>query len=129
MIRFRRVAAPTIVVLATGFLAVSSSQATTTSAAADCRTVVAGAPWKIALGKSGSNYTLVARGMSCASARPWAIKFTHQAGTGIGQVLKGPSGFRCHSFSTPASGDHLVYSGVCMRGPHNHPFFEWGPKP
>src|SRR5260221_10541944 len=100
MIRLRRVAAPTIVVLATGFLAVSSSQATTTRAAADCRTVVAGAPWKIALGKSGSNYTLVARGMSCASARPWAIKFTHQAGTGIGQVLKGPSGFRCHSFST-----------------------------
>jgi hypothetical protein len=129
MIRFRRVAVPTIVVLATGFLAVSSSQATTTRAAADCRTVVAGAPWKIALSKSGSNYTLVARGMSCASARQWAIKFTHQAGTGLGQVLKGPSGFRCHSFSTPASGDHLVYAGVCMRGPHNHPSFEWGPKP
>ncbi|MDX6564521.1 MAG: hypothetical protein QOE10_183, partial [Gaiellales bacterium] len=22
----------------------------------------------------------------------------------------------------------LVYSGVCMRGPHNNPFFGWGPK-
>jgi hypothetical protein len=125
----RFMALPTIVALATGFLAVSSSQAATARHAADCRTVISAAPWKILVGrKSGSTYTLVARGMSCASARPWVVKLTRLTGTGPGQTLKGPSGFTCRSFSTPASGDHLVYSGVCMRGPHNHPFFEWGPK-
>jgi hypothetical protein len=128
MIRFRRIGVPTIVVLATGFLAVSSSQAATTRAAADCRTVVAGAPWKILGSRSGSNYTLVARGMPCASARGWVVKFTHQTATAVGQTLKGPAGFKCHSISTASSGDHLVYSGVCMRGPHNNPFFGWGPK-
>jgi hypothetical protein len=124
----RRVALPTIVALAAGFLAVSSSQAATARHAADCRTVISGAPWKILASKSGSSYTLVTRGMSCASAKPWAVRFTHQAGTGVGQILRGPSGFKCQSFSTAASGDHLVYSGVCVRGPHNHPSFGWGPK-
>ena len=124
--RALRVAVPTLVALATAFLAVGSSQAATARGAADCRTVISGAPWKVLGSKSGSTYTLVARGMTCASARPWVVKFTHLKDTG--QTLKGPSGFRCQSFSTAASGDHLVYSGVCMRGPHNHPFFGWGPK-
>jgi hypothetical protein len=89
--------------------------------------VVAGAPWKVAT-HSGSKYTLAARGMSCATARPWAVKFTHQTAGATGKAFKGPSGFTCRSFSTIASGDKLLYSGVCMKGPHNHPFFEWGPK-
>ena len=89
--------------------------------------MVAGAPWKVA-GHSGSNYTLAARDMPCATARPWAMKFTHQTAGPTGKPFKGPSGFRCQSFSTTSSGDKLLYSGVCMKGPHNHPFFEWGPK-
>jgi hypothetical protein len=124
----RRVALPAIVALAAGFLAVSTSQAATARRAVDCRTVISGAPWKILASRSGSSYTVVTRGMSCAAAKPWVVRFTHQVGTGLGQVLKGPSGFTCHSFSTASSGDHLVYSGVCARGAHNHPSFGWGPK-
>jgi hypothetical protein len=53
--------------------------------------------------------------------------FTHQSGGEFG-AFKGPPGFKCKSFSTAASGDKLLYSGVCMRSPHNDPFFEWAPK-
>jgi hypothetical protein len=55
------------------------------------------------------------------------VAFTHQPGREFG-AFKGPNGFKCESFSTAASGDKLLYSGVCMKGPHNDPFFEWGPK-
>jgi hypothetical protein len=117
-----------IIALASTLFAASGALASTSGRAeTNCKIVVAGAPWKIAT-RSGSNYTLAARGMSCATARPWAVKFTHQTAGATGKAFKGPSGFTCRSFSTTASGDKLLYSGVCMKGPHNHPFFEWGPK-
>ena len=93
----------------------------------NCKIVISGASWKIA-SHSGSSYTLAARDMPCATARPWAAKLTHQTAGATGQTFKGPSGFKCQSFSVSSSGDKLLYSGVCMKGPHNHPFFEWGPK-
>jgi hypothetical protein len=124
-----RVALVALVALAAGSVGVTSSlSATAARSDTNCRVVVSGAPWKVLGSRSGTSYTLVARGMPCALARPWAVKFTHQTGTALGQALKGPSGFTCHSMATSASGDHLVYSGVCAKGPHNHPFFEWGPK-
>ena len=89
--------------------------------------MVAGAPWKVAA-HSGTSYTLAARGMPCATARPWAVKLTHRTAGATGKPFKGPSGFTCRSFSTTSSGDRLLYAGVCMKGPHNNPFFEWGPK-
>jgi hypothetical protein len=89
--------------------------------------VVAVAPWKVAA-HSGSNYTLAARGMPCAITRPWVMKFTHQTAGATGKPFKGPSGFTCRSFSTTSSGDKLLYSGVCMKGPHNPPVLRVGPK-
>ncbi len=64
----------------------------------------------------------------CATARPWVATLSHRSNTKLGQVFKGPGGFTCRSFSTPVTGDHLLYSGVCYKGPHNTPFFGWGPK-
>jgi hypothetical protein len=107
--------------------AMTSPASTSSRADGACRVVVPGASWKIA-SRSGSAYTLVPRGMSCATARPWAVRFTHQTAGVTGQAFKGPAGFTCRSFATSTSGDKLLYSGVCMKGPHNHPFFEWAPK-
>jgi hypothetical protein len=119
------VAAVAVVSMALG--ATSALAAASHPADSNCKIMVAGASWKVA-GHSGSNYTLAARGMPCATARPWAVTFTHQVAGVTGKAFKGPSGFTCRSFSTTSSGDKLLYAGVCMKGPHNHPFFEWAPK-
>jgi len=125
----RRVVLLAIIALASMSLGATSSLASASGRVdTNCKIVVAGAPWKILPSRSGSTYTLAARGMSCATARPWVVTFTHQTAGATGKTFKGPSGFTCRSFSTSSSGDKLVYSGVCMKGPHNHPFFEWGPK-
>lgn len=106
--------------------ATSSLASASGRAATNCRFVVCGAPWKVAT-RSESNYALAARGVPCALARPWAMKLTHQTDRASGP-FKGPAGFTCRSFSTSASGDKLLYAGVCSKGPHNLPFFGWGPK-
>ncbi len=121
----RRAVLVAIIALASMSIGATSSLGSASGRAhTNCKIVVSGAPWKVA-GHSGSNYTLAASDIPCATARPWAMKFTHQT---AGEAFKGPSGFKCQSFSVSASGDKLLYSGVCMKGPHNHPFFEWGPK-
>jgi len=49
---------------------------------------------------------------------------------GLGQILKGPRGFKCRSLSEPAPGDKLVYSGYCLGpGTNNVASFVWAPKP
>jgi hypothetical protein len=99
-----------------------------TTALSDCTIVISGAPWRILRGNlSGNKYTLKARDVSCSSVRARVAAFTHQSGVELG-AFKGPPGFKCKSFSTAASGDKLLYSGVCMHPPHNDPFFGWGPK-
>jgi hypothetical protein len=110
----------------TSIAATGSQAATARAASARCHIVVTGAHWSIPApgGRiSGDKYTVAAVGMSCASARPWAIKFTHAKVKVSGQILKGPRGFRCISYSEP-----VPYTGVCTQPPHNHPFFGWGPK-
>jgi hypothetical protein len=107
----------------------TSSQAAT-SALSDCTIVITGAPWHtrahVAGGfLSGNRYTLKARDVSCSSVRARVIAFTKQNAS---TKITGPKGYTCHSFSVAYSGDKLLYSGACMRGPHNDPFFEWGPK-
>ena len=98
------------------------------AALSNCKIVITGAPWRIRVhGLSGNKYTLKARDISCSSVRAQVAAFTHRPGLEMGAV-KGPTGFTCKSFSTAASGDKLLYSGVCMHPPHNDPFFEWGPK-
>jgi hypothetical protein len=67
-------------------------------------------------------------GHACSSARAWVVKFTHRRSRGLGSPLKGPAGFKCQSFSEAASGDKLVYAGVCRHTPHNIPFFGWAAK-
>jgi hypothetical protein len=130
-IRLRRAAAVgasiSILLAAIASTAATSSQAARTRAAsAKCHIVVTGAHWSIPApgGRiSGDMYTVAAVGMSCASARPWAVKFTHEKIKVSGQSLKGPRGFRCISYSEP-----VPYTGVCTHPPHNHPFFGWAPK-
>jgi hypothetical protein len=98
------------------------------AALSNCTIVITGAAWRIRVHNlSGTRYTLKARDVSCSSVRAQVAAFTHRAGLEFG-AFKGPLGFTCKSFSTAASGDKLLYSGVCMHGPHNDPFFEWGPK-
>jgi len=116
-----------ILVAAIPAMAATGSQAATAHAApAKCHIVVTGAHWSIPApgGRiSGDKYTVAAVGMSCASARPWAVKFTHAKVKVSGQTLKGPRGFRCISYSEP-----VPYTDVCTHSPHNHPFFGWAPK-
>lgn len=121
--------ASVLLALAMILMPIPGSQA---QAASRCKIVVKGAHWSIRSHSgriSGNMYTIVAEDMSCYDGYFAVERFTHQKGTGLGQTLKGPRGFKCHSFSEPASGDKLVYSGVCLHPPHNMPFFEWGPKP
>jgi hypothetical protein len=123
---------------ATLVLAVTGAQAGRTqalrsqpaAAASTCKIVIAGAPWRIRAhvaggSLAGNTYTIAGKGTSCAAARTWVKRFTHQQGTA---PIKGPAGFTCRSLSTATSGDQLLYSGACMHPPHNLPFFEWAPK-
>ena len=106
----------------------AAPRAATTAALSTCKIVINATPWRIrAAGGNlaGNRYTLAAKGISCSAARTWVTKFTHQQDTA---QIKGPSGFTCRSFSTAASDDKLLYSGVCMHAPHNIPFFERAPK-
>jgi hypothetical protein len=103
---------------------------TSAAALADCTTVITGAPWRTRAHVtggflSGNRYTLKARDVSCSSVRSRVAAFTKQNGSAR---ITGPAGYRCRSFSVAYSGDKLLYSGACMRGAHNDPFFEWGPK-
>jgi hypothetical protein len=117
-----------IAVLAGLVTAVTVRAAVAIPAASRCGIVVTAAHWTIrGRAGSGNRYTVKAEGMSCAVARPWVLKFTHLTGHGLGSTFKGPAGFTCKSFSEAASGDKLIYSGVCLRAP-GVPFFEWGPK-
>lgn len=117
-----------IAVLAALVAAVTVRAAVAIPAASRCGIVVTAAHWSIRGGAgSGNRYTVKAEGMSCAVARPWVLKFTHLTAHGLGSTFKGPAGFTCKSFSEAASGDKLLYAGVCVRAP-GVPFFEWGPK-
>ena len=117
-----------LLALTTVFLSVTAVRAAAAPSVSNCKISISGAPWKIGP-RSGSTYVLAARGIPCASTRSWVVTFTHQTNRATGAVTKGPGGFSCRSLSTASSGDKLLYSGVCMKGPHNTPFFEWAPKP
>jgi hypothetical protein len=128
---FRRAAtlgtSMSLLVVAIGSMAAPGSQAATARAASTkCHIIVTGAHWSIPApgGRiTGDKYKVAAVGMSCTSARPWAIKFTHARVKASGQTLKGPRGFTCISYSEP-----VPYTGVCTHPPHNHPYFGWAPK-
>jgi hypothetical protein len=135
--RLRRTAAVgtsvSVLLAAATFEAATGSQAATAQAAsAKCHIVVTGAPWSIRTGAghlSGRRYTLVADIPWCSAARPWVVKFTHQTGKRLGELLTGPRGLKCHSLSTSASGDSLVYTGVCGHATgYKPPGFGWAPQ-
>jgi hypothetical protein len=135
--RLRRTAAVStsvaVLLAAATFEAATGSQAATaTAASAKCHVVVTGAPWSIrsSVGRlSGNRYTLVADSPWCSAGRPWVVKFTHQTSKRLGQAITGPQGLKCHSLSTPASGDSLVYTGVCGHATgYKPPGFGWAPQ-
>ena len=111
--------------------ATGSQAATVQTASAKCHVVVTGAPWSIrsSVGRlSGSRYTLVADSPWCSAGRTWVVKFTRQKSKGPGASLRGPRGLNCHSLSTSASGDSLVYTGVCGHATgYKPPGFGWAP--
>ena len=106
-------------------------QAATAQAVSVCSIVISGTPWEIRAGGtiSGNKYTITAHGMPCSGlARTSVLKFINLSSPGLGKTFQGPSAFTCHSFTSPASGDKLLISGVCAHQPSNNPFFGWGPK-
>lgn len=120
-----------LVTLATIRAPVSAAHAATAHAASTCRIVITGPHWRVGFPghyRSGSQYIVTAVGTSCSSALPSVRKFTRQKGTHGGETLKGPSGFKCTSESSAASGDKLIYAGICLHPPHNAPFFNWAPR-
>ena len=79
--------------------------------------------------RSGSSYTLAARGMPCATARPWVVKLTHQTAAGAtGKTFKGPSGFTCRSFSTSLLGRQARVLGRVHEGAAQPPVLRVGPQ-
>ncbi len=117
---------------------VPTSYAANTHSASKCKIVVRSAHWSIRErgGRvSGNKYTVGAQNFSCYQAYFYVDKFAHEkikgAGQqGLGQILKGPRGFKCRSLSEQASGDKLVYSGYCLGpGTNNVASFVWAPKP
>jgi hypothetical protein len=95
---------------------------------AKCTIMISGAHWSIAGSGSGSTYKVVANGMACSVAATWVRKFTHRPGGTLGATVHaGPAGYTCRSLSTPASGDKLMYAGVCVHAP-GVPFFGWAAK-
>ena len=112
--------------------ATGSRAATIHAASAKCHVVVTGARWSLRSGGgrlSGNRYTLVADSPWCSAGRSWVVKFTHQKSKRLGQALTGPRGLKCHSLSTPASGDKLVYTGVCGHATgYKPPGFGWAPQ-
>lgn len=116
-----------LIAATTAAVGVSSAGAVTAGADAGCTTVVKAAPWNINSLGSGSNYTLKAFGMSCATARAWVVKFSHETETG--KTLKGPAGFKCESLASKLSGDTHVYDGSCQKGTPASAIFVWAPKP
>jgi hypothetical protein len=128
-LRLRTKGVCSVLTVAAALVAVAAAQAAGTgSAAGKCTITVKATHWSIRGGAgSGDQYKVVAEGMSCSVARPWVLKFTSRHSSGLGSTLKGPSGFACKSWSTPASGDKLVYAGVCMHAP-GVPFFSWAPR-
>ena len=120
----RRLGVALLVALATALVTVPASQAA--PAATHCTVALSGPHWKIGAA-SGASYKIVAEGFSCAAARTWVTRYIHQTGKGLGQTLKGPAGFICMSYSQPASGDKLVYTGTCHHATGGVSF-GWGPK-
>jgi hypothetical protein len=116
-----------VALIAATAVGVSSAGAATAEADAGCTTVVKAASWTIKSLGSGSNYTLRASGMSCAIARAWVVKFSHETATD--NTLKGPAGFKCESTASQLSGDTHVYDGVCQKGKPTSAIFVWAPKP
>ncbi len=135
--RLRRTAAvgtsvALLVAAATLEVATGSQAATFHAASAKCHVVVTGAPWSIrsSVGRlSGNRYTLVADSPWCSAGRAWVVRFTHQKSKQLGHALTGPRGLKCHSLSTSASGDNLVYAGVCGHATgYKPPGFGWAPE-
>jgi hypothetical protein len=131
--RAAAVATSVSIVLATVMLvSVSGSQAATAHSASKCHIVVTGAHWRIKTHfglRSGNRYTVVANGLLCSFARPWVVEFTHRKSKALGASLHGPQGLKCHSLSTAATGDRLVYAGACGHGTgYKPPGFGWGPR-
>jgi hypothetical protein len=134
LLRTAAVGMSTALLLAAATLqaATGSQAATAHAASAKCHIVVTGAPWSIrsSVGRlSGNRYTLVADSPWCTAGRPWVVKFTHQTSKRLGATLTGPRGLKCHSLSTSASGDSLVYTGVCGHATgYKPPGFGWAPQ-
>jgi hypothetical protein len=110
----------------------SGSQAAMAHPASKCHLVVTGAHWRIKTHfglQSGSRYTVAADASLCSGARHWVVKFTHRKNKALGATLHGPPGLKCHSLSTAASGDNLVYAGACGHGTgYKPPGFGWAPR-
>jgi hypothetical protein len=73
---------------------------------------------------SGTRYTVVAEGYSCALARKLVPGLIKQKGTPFGRTLRGPAGYTCMS---DIGGDNpRAIAGVCHRAGGKS--FSWGPK-
>ncbi|HEY1479307.1 MAG TPA: hypothetical protein VGF46_04725, partial [Gaiellales bacterium] len=74
-----------LIMAATAVIGVPIASASTARVDANCSTVVKGASWKIKGLGSGSSYTLKlvgSGGITCAAARAYVAKVTHEKDTG-----------------------------------------------
>jgi hypothetical protein len=106
-------------------LVLVGSTATTASAFASaqrpqtskpCLLVVKGPAWATK-GQKGTSYNILGvNGGSCATARTWFTRFTHEKSA----VFKGPAGWSCIGVSAS------THQGECTL--KNGGIVEWGPK-
>lgn len=128
--RYRlRGACAALAAVAALIVAVPAEATQSASSGTTCRITATGAHFSIRGVASGSNYQVVARGMSCSVARTWMQRLARRTSPATGGPFGGgPAGFTCTSFSVAASGDKLIYAGACKRS-GGRVFFGWAAKP
>jgi hypothetical protein len=105
----------------------SAAQAHATAAAVSKCSVLTSLHWssKAPGGTlSGTRYTVVTHGFSCALALKLVPGLIRQKGTPVGRTLKGPAGYTC--IADVGGNNPNAIGGVCHRSGGS--YFAWGPK-
>jgi hypothetical protein len=85
-----------------------------------------GAAWAVAaFGKKGTQWHVLAAGVTCSYARTWSIKLAKTPFKGeAGTKLRGPVGWKC----LPGIAESKGTAGQCWKGATQAgPRFSWGP--
>ncbi len=118
----RAIATAAVIAVAAAFAGAASAAPMRSSSAAPCTFVAKGAAWTFK-GQKGSTYSVVViGGASCATARTWVPRLTHEHAAF--DLKPEPAGWHCSTASGVTTG--LTMTGQCTT--HAGGIVEWLPK-